>query len=247
MGKWFKVSAGFIGVYIMFLVVLMPANIVLQGIKLPSKLQLGTVKGSIWNSQVHAISYENVVVNNVAIELNVFSLFLLDPQLNVSFGGALVSGPEGHATIDGLLAAPRLTDGSMSLRASSITPYINLPIPVIAHDFIDITVDEFVAGKAICHSLLGKVDWQKAAVTVLDQKINLGKLSTNLTCQQGDLKFILDEKNDLGLSFTASVGQGLSVTGNGYLTPNDNMPAAIQQVLPFLGKPDNQGRYRLRF
>lgn len=248
MGKWFKISAGFIGVYLMFLLILMPANIVLQWISLPHRLQLGTVSGSIWQSQVDIVKYENLVVNNADIKLSAFSLLLLDPQLDVSFGGALVSGPEGQVTINGLLTdAPRLIDGNMSLRANSITPYLNLPLEVTAHDFIDITLDEFVVGKAICQTLSGKVDWQKAAVTVLEQKVNLGKLTTNLSCQQGDVILTLDEKNDLGLSFSASVGQGFSTKGSGYLAPNNNTPAAIQQVLPFLGKPDNQGRYRLRF
>lgn len=247
MSKWFKISAAFIGVYLLCLLILMPANIVLQWVSLPSKLQLGAVSGSIWHSQISMAKYEKFAVNNINIELSAFSLLLLDPQIDVSFGGALVSGPEGQVTIDGLLTAPRVSNGIMSLRASSVTPYLNLPIPVKAHDFIDIQVDEFIAGKAICQTLTGTVDWKKASVTVLEQKVNLGKLSTNLSCQQGDAILTIDEKNDLGLSFSATVGKGFSTTGNGYLMPNNNTPAAIQQVLPFLGKPDNQGRYRLRF
>ncbi|MDG1752898.1 MAG: type II secretion system protein N [Thalassotalea sp.] len=247
MSKWFKISAAFIGVYLLCLLILMPANIVLQWVSLPSKLQLGTVSGSIWHSQISMAKYEKLSVSNIDIKLNALSLFLLDPQFELSFGGALVSGPEGQATIDGLLTVPRVSNGIMSLRASNITPYLNLPIPVKVHDFIDIQVDEFIAGKAICQTLSGKIAWKKASVTVLEQKVNLGKLSTDLSCQQGDAILTLDEKNDLGLSFTAAIGQGFTATGDGYLTPNNNTPEAIQQVLPFLGKPDNQGRYRLRF
>lgn len=245
--KWFKISAGFIGVYLLFLLMLLPANVVLQWVSLPNKLQLGKISGSIWQSKINSARYDELVIHNIDSQLNVFSLLLLDPQLNVSFGGALVSGPEGKVTIDGLLAAPRLTNGQLSLRANIITPYFSLPVPLTAHEFIDIKFDEFIAGKAICQTLSGSVNWQNASITVLEQKVNLGALSSKLSCQQGNVIFTLDEKNDLGLSFSASVGQGFSASGDGYLTPNDNMPAAIQQVLPFLGKPDNQGRYRLRF
>jgi general secretion pathway protein N len=247
MSKWFKISAGFIGVYLMFLLILMPVNIVLQWVSLPSKLQLGTVSGSIWHSQISMATYEKFTVNSIDVQLNAFSLLILDPQLELSFGGALVSGPEGYATIDGLLTAPRVTDGSLSLQASNITPYLNLPLLIEAHDYIDIQLDEFIAGEAICSKLIGKISWKKASVTVLDQKVNLGKLSTNLSCQQGDAILTLDEENDLGLSFSATVGQNFSTSGNGYLTPKESMPKAIQQVVPFLGKPDSQGRYRLSF
>jgi general secretion pathway protein N len=247
MSKWFKISAAFIGVYLLCLLILMPANVVLQWVSLPSKLQLGTVSGSIWHSKISMAKYEKFSVSNIDIKLNAFSLLLLDPQFELSFGGALVSGPEGQATIDGLLTVPRLIDGRINLQASSITPYLNLPIPVKAHDFIDIKLDEYIAGKAICQTLKGRIDWNKASVTVLDQKVNLGKLSTDLSCQRGNAILTVDDKNDLGLSFAATVGKGFSTSGNGYLTPNDNMPKAIEQALPFLGKADNEGRYRLRF
>ena len=247
MAKWFKISAGVIGVYFIFLLALMPASFVLQWVTLPSQLQLSSVDGTIWHSKIKTANYDNFLVNNIEIELSPLSLLSLDPNIELSFGGALVAGPEGVAKINGIFSALRITDANLSLRADNISSHLNLPLPVKAHDFVDINVSEFVAGKAICQSLSGNIAWNKAAVTVLDQKVALGKLSTALSCQQGDVVITLDEKNDLGLSLSASVGKGFAVSGSGFLTPNSTMPKAFEQVLPFLGKPDRQGRYLLRF
>lgn len=247
MKKRFILIAGFIGVYLLFLLVLMPASTVIQWVSLPNKLQLNSVSGSIWHSQISAVKFEDFVVNNVEVELNAFSLLMLDPKLDVSFGGALVSGPEGNISVNGLLSTLRLSDGNISLLAKTISRQLNLPVPINAHEFIDVSINEFISGKAICQTLTGKIDWPKAAITALEQKIQLGKLGATLSCQQGDVVLELLDNNDLGLSFITSIGQGFSTSGSGYLQPNDKTPDAIQQVLPFLGKPDNQGRYRLRF
>lgn len=247
MKKRFTLIAGFISLYLFFLLLLMPASTVIQWVSLPNKLQLESVEGTVWHSQFSAVKFDKLVINNINIKLNVFSLFMFDPQLDVSFGGALFSGPEGNISVNGLLSALRLSDGKISLRANTISSQLNLPVPINAHEFIDVSIDEFIAGKAICQTLSGRIDWPKAAITALEQKVKLGKLGATLNCQQGDVVMEVLENNDLGLSFITSIGQGFSTSGSGYLQPNDKTPDAIQQVLPFLGKPDNQGRYRLRF
>ncbi|MDT0603969.1 type II secretion system protein N [Thalassotalea castellviae] len=247
MAKWFKISVGVIGAYVIFLLALMPASFVLQWVTLPSQLQLSTVNGTIWQSKIKTANYNGFIVNDIKIDVSPLSLLTLDPNIDLTFGGALVSGPEGVANIHGLFSALRITDAKITLSADNISSHLKLPLPVKAHDFVDINVSEFVAGNAICQSLTGDIAWNKAAVTVLDQKVALGKLSTSLSCEQGDVVLTLDEQNELGLSFTASVSQGFAVSGNGFLTPNNTMPKALEQVLPFLGKPDRQGRYLLRF
>jgi len=247
MKKWSAFIASFLGVYLVLLIALMPAGVVFNWLTLPKNIQLGEVSGSIWQSKVSAIKVDNIVINNVEAKLAFFSLFLWDPKIDVTFGDALISGPEGKTTVSGLLSTLKLSDTKVNISADFIAQKVNLPLPIKAHNFIDVTLDEFTMGNALCSSLKGNVTWSKAAVTALDEKISLGKLSADFSCLRGDIVAELAENNDLGLSFTASVGKGFSMSGDGYLTPNNKMPNAIRQVLPFLGKADNQGRYRLRF
>ncbi len=247
MKKWSAFIASFLGIYLVLLIVLMPAGVVFNWLTLPKNIQLGDVSGSIWQSKVSAIKVDNIVITNVGAKLDFFSLFLWDPKIDVTFGDALISGPEGKATISGVLSTLKLSAVRVNINADFIAQQINLPLPIKAHDFIDISLDEYIAGNALCSALKGNIAWSKAAVTALDEKISLGKLSADISCQSGDVVVKLAENNDLGLSFTASVGKGFAMSGDGYLTPNEKTPDAIRQVLPFLGKTDNQGRYRLRF
>ncbi|MEW6992201.1 type II secretion system protein N [Colwelliaceae bacterium 6441] len=247
MKKRLATITGFISIYLMFLFILMPANVVVKWLKLPSNIAVGSITGSVWHNQITAVKFNDVVINDIEVKLSFLSLLTLDPQLDIAFGDALVSGPEGTLSVDGLLSVPRIFNAKISLSANTIAQQLNLPIPIQAHDFIDVALEEFVVGKAICQSLSGEINWSAAAVTAIEQKVKLGKLSANLDCQQGDVILDIVEGNDIGLSFSATIGQGFSASGDGYLTPNEKMPTAIKQVLPFLGKADNQGRYRLRF
>jgi len=234
-------------VYLLFTVAMVPANKVLSWVTLPANVQIGEVSGTIWRSKVSAIKVDKLLINQVSAKLSFLSLLTADPSIHIEFGDALVAGPEGKATVSGLFSSISLTDIEVNMPAALVTEQLNLPIPLVAHDYFDIQIDEFLAGAPICSQLNGKIVWSKAAITALEQRVKLGALKVALSCQQGDVVMVLDEDNELGLSFTASVGGNGIVSGDGYLVLKNNTPEAIKQILPFLGNPDNQGRYRLRF
>ena len=121
-----------------------------------------------------------------------------------------------------------------------------MPIDVIAHEQLTINVPNFVIGKPICTELSGNLHWQNAAITALDEKVKLGKLSAKLSCEKGELIAEIDPKNNLGLSYKAQIKQGGRFSGSGYLTPGQQFPEQLKGALSFLGKADKKGRYRLK-
>lgn len=237
----------FFCVYVVFLLVLLPASVVVSQLTLPKNVQFSSVDGSIWHSQIDTVVIDGHVINNVDAKLSVLSMLTFDPTISISFGGALVNGPEGRANVSGLLTQLTITDASVSILANTIAQQLTLPVDISASKYVDVDVKEFVVGKPLCDSLIGSINWREASVTVFDSNVSLGNLAATLTCEQGDVVATINEKNQLGLSFTASVGKGMRMSGDGFLTPNSNTPEQIKQALPFIGKPDNQGRYRLRF
>jgi len=247
MKKWFAYGAIFFGTYLVFLIATMPATWVTSFINLPKNSQVSELSGSVWQSYAKQVRVDDVEINNVSSELSVLSLLTLDPTVNLSFGGALVSGPEGKLTVSQLLDQIKVTELDISLAANQITEKLNLPIPVEAHNDIGIKVDEFIIGKPICEQMSGSITWQKASVTALSETVKLGALSADLTCEKGALTITVAPKNDLGLTFTAYLRNMNKASGNGFLKPGANFPKEIRPILSFIGKADNQGRYRLNF
>ena len=247
MRKSIALVASFIGVYLMFVIAMMPASIVTNNITLPKNVQLSRITGTVWQSHLDAIKIDDVVITNIDSSLSFSSLLLLNPSIDLTFGNAISEGPEGYATVSNFSSIPQLGNAKVTVKANTIAEQLTLPIAIAAHSFIDITIDQFIAGKAICQQLKGQINWSEAAITTFDEKVKLGKLSAELSCSDGNAIVTMNENNDLGLSFSATIGQNFTTSGSGYLTPSNKTPEAIKQVLPFLGNPDNKGRYRLNF
>jgi general secretion pathway protein N len=247
MKKWFAYGAIFFSVYIVFLISTMPAAWVVSFINLPNNAQVSELSGTVWRSYAKQVSIDNVDINNVSSELSFFSLLMLDPKVKLTFGGALFRGPEGKLTASQLLEKIKITDAEISLAANQIAEKLNLPIPLQAHNLIDIKVDEFIVGKPVCQQMTGAIDWKKASITALSEKVKLGALSAALACEKGALALTISPKNDLGLTFTAYVHNMKRASGNGYLMPGANFPEKLKPALSFIGKADDQGRYRLNF
>jgi len=247
MKKWYAYGAIFFSTYLVFLIATIPASWVVSFVNLPKNSQVSELSGTVWQSYAKQVRIDGVEINNVNSELSFISLLMFDPTVMLSFGGALVSGPEGKLTASQLLEQIKLTDVDISLAANQIAQKLNLSIPIEAHDFIDLEIEEFIVGKPICEQMKGSVKWKKASVTALSEKVNLGALSADLACEKGALTFTVSPKNDLGLTFTAYLSSMKKASGNGFLKPGANFPEKIKPILPFIGKVDNQGRYRLNF
>ena len=252
MKKWFVYGAMFVGVYLGFVIANVPAHWVISKVKLPKELVIENITGSIWHSSITQVSYlqKNQTpysISNINVSLNISSLLRLNPSFDITFGDALIKGPEGSLTISGFTDSLTVDHLDILLAANDITQQLSLPMPVTAHNNIKINIPTFIVGKPLCQSLEGQISWQKASVSALDEKVQLGALKATLSCENGALTLTVDPKNDLGLSFTAYVRDNSKVSGNGFLKPADKFPEQLKGLLPFLGSKDNQGRYRLGF
>jgi len=248
----FVSGAVFIGIYLVFVIATVPASWVLSKVQLPKGLVVENVTGSIWRSAITKISYQQrnqtpYSIVNVNISLSALSFLSLNPSIDVTFGDALIKGPEGSLTASGFTTSLSLENVNILLSANDVAQRLSLPMPVEAHNDISINIPSFVVGKPLCESLEGNLIWQKASVSALDEKVMLGALKANLGCESGALALTIDPNNDLGLSFTTYVRGNTNASGDGFLTPAEKFPEQLKGLLPFLGNKDNQGRYRLSF
>lgn len=247
MTKWFIGTIAFLLAYLFFMVTQIPAQWAINKVSLPSNITLQGVKGSIWKGHIERVIVDGYSINAVNTDVNLLALLMFNPTLDVTFGGALVNGPEGKASISHLLGELEVSDTEVSVSANDIAQQLPLPIPLTAQKFIDVQVSKFVIGQPICQQLNGDILWEKAGIKALDQKVNLGTLRGQLSCDKGRVKFTFDPKNNLGLTFEAYVHSPERISGSGYLNPGKEFPSALKEALPFLGRTDNLGRYKLNF
>lgn len=250
MKKKFAIGVVFLMTYLGFLVATLPATILFNQISLPKNISLSGISGSVWQAKIVQVVVDEVVINQISTELSFWSLFTLSPSLPVTFGDSFLAGPEGELNITFSQEKIEVDNLRLFIKANEITQQLTLPLPVTAQGDVELTLDHVaidIADNNKCIAANGLVTWSKAGVIALDESIKLGGFDAKISCEDGALALLLSPENDLGLTLNAYVRQSGRVSGNGFLKPGAKFPQALNSALPFLGRKDSQGRYRLSF
>jgi len=251
MKKWFAFTAIFLSSYIAFLVANTPLALVINNIQLPKNIALQGVSGSIWQGEIVRVTVNNNAIERVKTTVSFWSLFSLSPSIQVAFGDAMLSGPEGKLNLTVSSEQLALTEVELFISANDIAKQLPLPIPLSAQGNVELFLSELVivtGNQLSCLKAQGDVSWSRAGVVALEQNIKLGKFSAEISCNKGNLVTKVSPKNNLGLSFDGVLSLATQkVSGNGYLKPGAKFPSQLRSALSFIGRPDNQGRYALRF
>ena len=250
MKKQFSIGGLFVISYIGFLIATLPTTLLLNQIKIPKNLSLNGVTGSIWSTNIEQVVVDKTTIKKVNAQLSFWSLFTLTPKLAITFGDSFIAGPEGELELALSQEKAQISDFKLVINANEIAERLTLPIPMSAQGDVEVILPdaEFDLKKGNqCIAAKGTAAWSKTGVVAFEQNIKLGNLQADVDCENGALTLNISPKNDLGLTFKAYVRQDGKVSGNGFLKPGDKFPKALNDVLPFLGTKDSQGRYRLSF
>lgn len=248
MKKRFIYSGLFILLYVFFLIINIPAIWVLEHVKSPEGVEIKSTQGTIWQAHFEAIKLpEGVLLHNVEVKLNPLSFLWLNPSADITFGGDKLPGPRGSLSLSDLFSSVSVNNLNVEMKARDAIALMDLPLDLTGHNDIKFTASEYVLGKPMCSAVKGKLTWPKAKVTSFNETVDLGALSGDFTCDKGQLIFTMDPKNILGLTYEVVIANKERVSGIGYLEPAADFPEKLKLILPMLGKPDAQGRYRLHF
>lgn len=251
MKKWYAFTAIFLCSYTTFLVATMPLALLINNLQLPKNVSVGHVSGSIWDGQIKQIVVSNNKIENIETNVSFWSLLLFSLKIDATFGGTMLEGPEGNFTLTASSGKLLLNDVELFLSASDISSQLKFPIPVNAQGSVELTLSELALNTSdslVCEQAKGQVTWLRSGVVALDQNIKIGTLKADVGCDKGDLTAKISPKNNLGLSLTARLAlPSKKPSGQGYLKPGAKFPTGLTNALSFLGKPDGQGRYRLKF
>jgi general secretion pathway protein N len=234
-------------VYIVFLLVKLPAVQVLSHIELPSDVKLSGVSGTIWNGKAQQLNAHGLPVEDLNWELDVLPLLWGTVSAKVNAGNI--------REIDDISFSGELSFSESSIAAENFQSYLPtnlvisllpLPFPVEALGRFRLQLDELEYTQS-CIALIGKGQWLKAQVAGLDQNISLGNFDAYLSCDNGDVLLEVNEPNSFGLSAIARIPSNMKYSVAGKFKPDPNLPREVQQAAQFFGKPDAQGYYPLKF
>ena len=237
----------FLSVYLFFVIVQLPAQFIISQFNLPKNVVLQNVSGSIWQAEIGQVQTEKLTIHDVTASLSFFSLLTLSPSIDITLGDPMKFGPAGSLTVNKNGDSFSITNADITIAANDLLVNAKLPLPVTAYGDFHLTIEKYVLGKPLCSELSSTIVWPDAQAKALDESVKLGDLKGKLACEQGAIALIMDNKNNLGLSYTAYMRNWGKFSGDGFIKPGAKFPPKLKSLLSFLGKPDSQGRYRLSF
>lgn len=236
--------------YLIFLLVNVPAALVVDKLTLPKDIKLGQVSGSLWNGQVAAVRYKTDVIDNATWQLSPLSLLTGSVSAYVKFGKVRdAESISGVGDISTNFAFDKFSADDFTLRypANQLVQKMRLGLPMQVSGKVNLKLNEYVSAKPYCEALNGTVSWTKATVKGLQGNIDLGKLDGELACKDGAVELKVTKANPLGLQMTSLLGANNKFTVNGFVKPNGDMPTEVHNAVQLLGRADSQGRFPLNF
>lgn len=246
--KYWKLTVIAVLAYLFFMLYLVPAAWFVHWLGLPANIQLSQVQGTLWQGSAMVAQYQSLQFQQLRWQFNGWSLLRLAPQVNVTAGSiGEREQPYVSASVAYSVSGLEIEQALVRLPVSQILPLLKLPLPVSATGELMIEVQEFQQGKPWCSSLAGNASWLDARLQPpTGTWLDLNSIVADLRCQDGSPVLITDGNNSLGLAVTAAV-ENNRLTVNGSLKPEASLPQEVHQAMQFVGRPDEQGRYTIRF
>ncbi len=242
------IASLFLLAYLGFLLAQLPASLVVRHLPLPPNLvRLEGVSGTLWSGQAARVQYASESLTQLRWDLDGWSLLRLAPEASVRFGER--SGLNGQGIL-GWNGAAFGRDITLNAPAPWVLERVPMrpPFPLTATGQLQLKIDQFAQGTPWCDNLYGDLHWYDAQADTPAGKLALGDPEITLTCL--DSRLVAEIKQ--GSEAVQVLGK-LELQANrqylfqGTLKPGPKLPDQMKQGLPFLGQPDGQGRFPLRY
>jgi general secretion pathway protein N len=238
----------FVSLYLVALLITLPATALLRFIPQNTGLHIAGVSGSAWQGEAALLSYHKKLnLQRVSWDVDWLALAALQIKLDVKFnnGQNAMSG-KGFVKlgVSGLVIENVLLD----LSAQELLSYVDLPVPVEASGDVTLVIKEASQGNPYCDTLDGLFVWKNAEVSSDLGKVDLATVNINLSCDKGDAVAVLQQESEqLSSNINALLQQGGAYQLVGTVKGSNKLNPDINQALSFLGAKDSSGATLVRF
>lgn len=231
--------------YVVFLIVLLPASLVVALAPLPQGISIGGVTGTLWQGEAATVQIKDRQLEQVKWDIHALKLLTGALAADVQIGGRTsalqMKGELGWSFSGVHVANLKLDTGHGFLLANT-----KLPFGAKVQGDVSLMLTEYRQGQPLCDSLAGKVFMQNANLTNQFGEYPLGSVELNLACDAGQLQLLaMEDKNQLGLTGTLLLADAGKLVVKAKIRETDFQTEDMKKALAFLGRKDAEGYYPL--
>lgn len=249
MKKWQLISL-LVVVYIVGLIVLLPARLVVAIAPMPNDIMLGRVDGTIWQGSIERIGLpleqDTVVLHNLNWKLSPLALLKLTAAVDINIPADQRNLLQGELQLYASRTSLRLKNVRMAGQLEDFLPYAPVTNPVPLRAGVSLNIAEYQLGAPACERLNGRVLAMQTEAQLGNSWQALGDYETALGCDEGRISISMPSDNPLGLSVQGHVSsQGIDLRIG--VAPTAAAPQGIRDLMEWLGPADSQGRRYFNF
>lgn len=233
--------------YLIFLVVYLPAKWLVSIAPLPMNVSLSGVSGTLWDGQAALVQFGPRQVESVQWQLSPWALFIGQVRLAVSLGSR-ATAVSGKAAVTWSMSGLSIQDLRFDAPDSFLIAGARLPFGTEIKGDVSLMLAELVQGEPLCEQLSGKLFLNQSDMKNQFGAYPLGNMALALSCQDGQAAISMTEAdNKLGISGIILLGADNSIKVTAKVKATEGQPEDMRNSLAYLGKPDSQGYYPVNY
>jgi len=221
------------------LILNMPVTHLLAQVKLPPNIRLSGVDGSILHGQIHRLSIDRVLIDNIDYEARTSCLFSLQVCYWLDFDQG-----HGHISANIIDQSLGLEDFQIEYPLANLSAYADKLLVQPSGNLL-VDVDSMSVMDNKLQDISGKALWQEAGVA--GESINLGDYELTLNSVKQAYQFTLrDKKAELSVDGKGELKSNGQYTANISIESQPGLNNQIKTALEFIAKKQGLNRYNIR-
>ncbi|MCM2680884.1 type II secretion system protein N [Echinimonas agarilytica] len=240
--KWLALAAT---LYLIFFIMMLPAQFGLWLVDVPKGLQVTGVSGSFWNGRANRVSWNGRTVDDVFWTVNPGSMFAGTLELDVVAGQSSMSNIKLDGTVGASSSGWFVNNLEFEMPANVASEFAPVQLQLRLGGYVVGKIATASQGEPWCEQLDGKLTWVKPTVasTSVSNPLKLDDTRANLSCNAGNVVAdVSDDGRVLGLDVKGTLAEGQFIV-DGSLKPGREFPQSLEQMLRFVATPKGDGSY----
>ncbi|MFS1425046.1 type II secretion system protein N [Shewanella sp. 10N.286.48.B5] len=234
-------------VYLIFLVVFIPANWLVGIAPLPNNIKVSGVSGTLWQGSADLVSIDRRLIEQVSWDLNPWTLFIGQLYVDLQIGSR-ATPVSGQGDISWSLAGVSAENLRFEAPNKFLLGNAKLPFRTMVDGDVSLIVESLKQGTPWCEQLTGKLFLNAIDVKNQFGEYPLGDIALGLSCIDGQVQLMTDDSmNKMGIQGSATLGENNRIVVSAKIKPTHEQPQDLTQALSFLGKQDSQGYYPVNY
>ena len=246
--KNIKRGSLFLGIYLCFMVVILPAKIIPYFIPENAGVNVANLEGSLWEGKAEQITYQReYIFNRVHWSVDWFALFGLKLKLNISFDNGKNAMSGKGAFLVGI-SGVSLKNVVIDTSADEIVRLSKQQVPAKISGPVSLIIRQASQGSPYCTELNARLNWQKAVVTSDFGTVKLNNPVVDLHCDGGEVVAVLTQESDEILTNARVVlKENTFYELSGSVKGKDKLDPNIKDTLGWIGPKNADGSTSFTF